>query len=654
MPHNQLNSFHLKYRPDIDGLRAFAVLAVVAFHAFPMWLIGGFIGVDVFFVISGYLISTIIFENLDKNSFNFFEFYAQRIKRIFPALILVLIACFIFGWFALLVHDYKQLGKHILAGASFLSNIVLWNEVDYFDNTADTKPLLHLWSLGIEEQFYILWPLFIWIAWKRGFNLLTITAVIAITSFMLNLHGIKHDPTATFYSPQTRFWELLSGSLLAWIYLYKNNIFVDLTSKIDTLLFRIVYNNRQEDDGKTLANVLSFIGLSLLLCGFWKINKESSFPGWLALIPVLGTVLIIAAGSSAWINRIILSNKVVVWFGLISFPLYLWHWPILSFARIIEGEVPSRNIRILAVVLSVVLAWLTYKLIERPVRLARHNKFTVAVLVMLMSIVGCIGYITETRNGLGFRFPKIVQKITNYNYDEYQLGYRYGTCFLTAVQTFNDFSNCQTKNLESRNKILIWGDSHAAHLYPGIKKYYELSSNIIQYTASSCPPMLNFDKTNQPHCRPINDFVIDEIRKEHPDTVILSASWIHYNLSNLDNTIQMLKKINIRNIVVIGPVTMWDEFLPKLLISYFNKSFPHIIPERLITGFDPKSIELDKDLKSRFENSSVKYISVISILCNSSGCLTQTGDATDPLLTWDNSHFTNAGSEFLVRKFQDF
>jgi peptidoglycan/LPS O-acetylase OafA/YrhL len=196
----QLNSTqnhltHPKYRPDIDGLRAVAVLAVVLFHAFPGLIRGGFIGVDIFFVISGYLISTIIFENLDRGSFSFREFYVRRIKRIFPALIVVLLACFAFGWFALLADEFNQLGKHIAAGAGFVSNIVLWGEAGYFDNSAETKPLLHLWSLGIEEQFYIVWPLLLWFAWKRKFNLLTIAVLIAIISLALNIKGMVNSST---------------------------------------------------------------------------------------------------------------------------------------------------------------------------------------------------------------------------------------------------------------------------------------------------------------------------------------------------------------------------------------------------------------------------------------------------------------------------
>ncbi|MEG0759408.1 MAG: acyltransferase, partial [Raoultibacter sp.] len=188
---------HPKYRPDIDGLRAVAVLSVVVFHAFPDFIQGGFIGVDVFFVISGFLISTIIFENLEKDTFSFSEFYARRIKRIFPALLFVIVASYVFGWFTLFAEEYKQLGKHIAAGAGFISNFVLWNESGYFDISAEYKPLLHLWSLGIEEQFYIIWPFVLWLAWKKKFNLLTISITFLVLSFLLNIKGIERDSVAT-------------------------------------------------------------------------------------------------------------------------------------------------------------------------------------------------------------------------------------------------------------------------------------------------------------------------------------------------------------------------------------------------------------------------------------------------------------------------
>ncbi|MRW88165.1 acyltransferase family protein [Pseudoduganella sp. FT26W] len=443
---------HPKYRPDIDGLRAIAVLAVVAFHAFPAAIKGGFIGVDVFFVISGYLISTIIFENLDRGTFSFAEFYARRIKRIFPSLIIVLVACCVFGWFTLLADEFKQLGKHIAAGAGFLSNFVLWNEAGYFDNSSETKPLLHLWSLGIEEQFYVVWPLLLWLAWKRKFNLLTVAVLVAAISFFLNVKGIKQDVTATFYSPQTRFWELLSGSLLAWFAVYKKGAYKNIVGKLDRLLGLIIYRENQDADGRTLLNVISFIGTFFLVYGFWRINKEFSFPGKWALVPVVGTLLIILAGAGAWINRTILSNKLVVWFGLISFPLYLWHWPLLSFLRMIEVEAPSRNMRIAVVALSIVLSWLTYVLVERPMRFGGHGKAKLAVLVGLMTVVGFAGYNIYIRDGLNFR-P--IQKQVNNLFPAESRAYE-----LNLGASFrNYYGNPDAK----KPIVLVIGDSYATN-----------------------------------------------------------------------------------------------------------------------------------------------------------------------------------------------
>jgi peptidoglycan/LPS O-acetylase OafA/YrhL len=248
---------HPKYRPDIDGLRAIAVLSVVLFHAFPNWLNGGFIGVDVFFVISGYLISTIIFENLDKGIFSFADFYMRRIKRIFPALLLVLVVSYALGSVVLFNGELKQLAKHISAGASFYSNFILWNEAGYFDVSAETKPLLHLWSLGIEEQFYIVWPILLWMARKQKINLLLVTSIFAIASFFLNVKGVDKDSVATFYSPITRFWELLCGSILGWMHLYVGTNFATAKGKFDSWLASVFYRKKSTPDGQTLSNVYS-------------------------------------------------------------------------------------------------------------------------------------------------------------------------------------------------------------------------------------------------------------------------------------------------------------------------------------------------------------------------------------------------------------
>ncbi|MCQ8181972.1 acyltransferase [Methylomonas sp. SURF-1] len=465
---------HLKYRPDIDGLRAVAVLSVVVFHAFPNGLKGGFIGVDIFFVISGYLISSIIFQNLEKGTFSFGEFYARRVKRIFPSLILVLAASYAFGWFALFADEYKELGKHIAAGAGFVSNFVLWGEDGYFDYSAETKPLLHLWSLGIEEQFYIVWPFLIWLAWRRNFNILTVTVLVALVSFYLNMRGIRFDSVATFYSPQTRFWELLCGSMLAWLALYRKGAYAPFRAKLDAWLASVVYRETHEADGKTLANALSFIGLFLLVYGFSIINRNFYFPGKWAVIPMLGAVLIISAGPQAWFNRIVLSNRLAVWVGVISFPLYLWHWPLLSFARVLETEVPSVNIRLVAVALSVVLAWLTYRLVEQPIRFGKGNKSKTVVLMGMMLIIGNIGYFSYLKDGFEFRQADASSKTKLF------ADVKGTVLFNTPDDWVDDICKAELgasydylicRFTTSTPKTLVVGDSHAAQfVYDSISK----------------------------------------------------------------------------------------------------------------------------------------------------------------------------------------
>ena len=394
---------HSTYRPDIDGLRAIAVLAVVLFHGFPQTFRGGFIGVDVFFVLSGYLISRIIFEQLNQGTFDFFDFYARRIKRIFPALLIVLAAAYVAGWFTLLADEYGQLGQHIAAGAAFISNFVLWGESGYFDNSAHTKPLLHLWSLGIEEQFYIVWPLLLWLASKLRFPLFALTCILAALSFYLNVTGIKSDAVATFYSPQTRIWELLIGSGLAWCALYKKDRLADVAIFIDKCCRRqktVVDPLRVRT---RMANVLSCVGFILLIYSLIRFNRDLQFPGKWALIPVLGTAFILAAGPLAWLNTKILSNKVLVWFGLISYPLYLWHWPLLSFAWIVDASPPSLLARLGLIALSVALAWLTYRLIERPIRFGKHGSLKVSLLIVVMLTLGGVGLGTYYERGFPFR-----------------------------------------------------------------------------------------------------------------------------------------------------------------------------------------------------------------------------------------------------------
>ncbi len=647
---------HPKYRSDIDGLRAVAVLSVVAFHAFPAWMKGGFIGVDVFFVISGFLISIIIFENLDKGTFSFADFYARRIKRIFPALLLVLVASYTFGWFALLADEYKQLGKHIAAGAGFVSNFVLWSEAGYFDSSAETKPLLHLWSLGIEEQFYIVWPLVLWLAWKRRFNLLTLTILVAVMAFYLNLKGVQKDLVATFYSPQTRFWELLSGSILAWFTLYKKDAFANYKLKIDRLLARIIYQKTVETDGNTLSNAISFIGALLLIYGFWRITKDISFPGKWAVIPVLGSVLIILAGSKAWINHKLLSNKVVVWFGLISFPLYLWHWPLLSFARVIESENPSRNIRIVAVVLSVVLAWLTYKFVERPVRFGKNDKIKVISLLVLMTIAGFVGYNSYSHDGLKFRDAEKAVKINRFDvpYKE--------SCEETTGEVYgDDWCNSGTK-LKNPIATVMVGDSFSNAYTTMLHAYSEnIDANFSfkQLGRGQCPSLLDYGPA---YCQLIARKTFEVIKNSpHAMTVVLASNWpAYYNgkdfnwvkhienkdafIAAFEKTVKSYQDIDRKVVILLAPPGGGN---PKSCIIR-----PVRITDKNICNL-PKFQVLNNDGDYRdylipfLNRMDVQYFDPFKYFCSEIECkITENGK----IFYADVAHMSFFGGEFLATK----
>lgn len=641
---------HPKYRPDIDGLRAIAILLVVSFHAFPTLIKGGFAGVDVFFVISGFLISTIIFESLDSNSFSFSEFYIRRVKRIFPALLIVLTSCFVVGWFTLLADEYKQLGKHVASGAGFISNFTLWNESGYFDNAAEKKPLLHLWSLGIEEQFYIVWPLLMWAAWKKKFNACTIVVIVAVTSFFYNVKNIGVDAVSTFYSPQTRFWELLIGSFIAWLGLYQKDYLVGGKRKINNVLETLVYAKSYKPETSTLHNLQALLGLSLLIISVILITKEQLFPGWWALLPTLGTALLISAGTSAWVNRNILANRLLIWFGLISFPLYLWHWPLLVFARIIKGDTPTSSETAGVVALSITLAWLTYKFIEKPIRFGGSSKVKPFILLIAMFVIGVVGFSIYSLNGLSFRFPKIIQELTQFSYT-YGEDFREGTCFLRPEQESKEFNSCVTPVDPNKKTILLWGDSHAAHLYRGYQQRFDSEFNLIQRTASSCPPILNVEFGNRPHCKKINDDVLELIATNKPDLVVLGGLWGVYNWTELQNTIDKLKNIGVTHVDVIGPVPRWQDDLPKLLFQYFSQDPQHKVPERMLFGFNKDIITLDSQMADMSKRLEVNYISPYAIMCDANGCLTRLGDTGDALTAGDVGHLTRKSSQYLVAKF---
>jgi peptidoglycan/LPS O-acetylase OafA/YrhL len=378
----------LSYRSDIDGLRALAILPVVLFHAFPNLLPGGFIGVDIFFVISGYLITSILLKDIQEGKYSIKTFYARRVRRIFPALSLVLLFCLALGWVVLTAVEYRALGKHVAGGAGFIANFMFWREAGYFDAAGDTKPLLHLWSLGIEEQFYIVWPLLLYFFAKKTWSILWLILGVAFLSFGLSIWQVGSNPSAAFYSPFNRSWELAIGACLAYQALHPAPLFT-----------RVIDRH---------TSTLSALGFMMVVIGFVVINDSRAFPGFWALLPTLGAGLMIAAGPKARLNHLFLSNKILVWIGLISFPLYLWHWPLLSFARIIYSETPPTDVRWVLVITSILLAALTYVLIEKPIRSSQKKRSIILVLSILMLIICLAGTSVYKTRGVKSRLSGLL------------------------------------------------------------------------------------------------------------------------------------------------------------------------------------------------------------------------------------------------------
>jgi peptidoglycan/LPS O-acetylase OafA/YrhL len=639
------------YRPDIDGLRALAVLAVVGFHAFPNIVKGGFVGVDIFFVISGFLITGILQKELQNNglqakNISFWPyistFYQRRIARIFPALLVVLAASFACGWLLLQPAEFKTLGKHMLAGAGFASNLVYWREAGYFDAAAETKTLLHLWSLAVEEQFYLIWPLLLWAAWKLRLKTIWLIAGLLIASFAWNVAQIHSQPVATFYSPFTRFWELLAGALLAVLALNKSAV---ATSKLG-------------------QNTKSVIGLLLITAAIYLLSKDKRFPGWWAVLPVWGSYLIISAGQESWFNRVVLSNRVMVNIGLISYPLYLWHWPVLAFLRGAEMDAPSTSMLWVAVATSFALAYLTYSLIEKPLRFGTwwlaKTRLKTGLLVVAMFAVAAAGYVVYTKNGVSSRFPPQLRSLLDYEYD---YGESNGQCMVGIGGNQSQLSPyCYTKNQVFKKSVALWGDSYTWHLAAALNKRGKPSNIGYNLIASAgCMPILNADAE---HCQKGNAFVLETLQKQPFETLVLAGNWTHAFQTELETTLQKLqamqaaKQLTAKDIYLVGPPPGWRHSLYKAAVNAALKDPQHRIPTRLKTDTDTgmqtgliADFALDAHMRAAAQRHGIHYISLLDKLCNADGCLVKLGDTPDALVGYDQGHLSLLGAEYVVKQF---
>lgn len=495
----------LTYRADIDGIRAIAVLAIIFYHADIKFFTGGFVGVDIFFVISGYLITTIILREISENKFSLVQFYERRIRRIFPALFTVLAATLLVSGIFFDANEFQEFGKSLAASILFVSNILFWTQSGYFDAPSSLKPLLHIWSLAVEEQFYIFIPLLLLFLTRYLQPKLTLTLLgITLASFALNLYNLNHDSSGAFYLAHMRAWELLIGSLLA----------IKVMPKITNLY---------------IHNLLGLLGLAMLATPIFLYTNATPFPGIAAVIPTLGTALIIYSGvENKTFTRHILSFEPLVFIGQISYSLYLWHWPMIVFAKyytIIELKSLEIAIVLLAIFILSVLSW---QFIEKPIRekifFKDHRIFTYAGIVMILSIT--VGVIIYLKQGFPGRFSSRQADIVDTEIEK-----KWRKCDLDINNLPAQLELCAIGEETNTPSFLLWGDSHAGVLAPSVQISASQAgkTGLIAYTLG-CAPLLGVDVQGRLTCNDLNTLIINYIQ-ENPnlETIILAARWAFFS-----------------------------------------------------------------------------------------------------------------------------
>lgn len=484
---------NLRYRPDIDGLRAIAVLAVLLFHAHIPQISGGFIGVDVFFVISGYLITAALLSDG-----SILRFYRHRARRILPALFVLIAVVGIAAGFILLPRDLVEFGKSAIAALTFWSNILFWRQSGYFASETELKPLLHTWSLGVEEQFYIVFPLILWMACRLSREKLAILlAALAAASLALAVFAISQGKTtAAFYLAPTRAWELLVGSLLA-------------TGMLPT------------PDHRGLRTGVAAMGLVAILVPLFLYTGHTPFPGLAALAPVLGSMALIWAGTGGRHGLSpLMEFRPLVFIGLISYSLYLWHWPLLAFLRYLTIDEPSTLQITIALALALVIAAGSWRFVEQPFRRPMPDRqiwsFAGGGLVALSAVFLAV----IATKGLPSRFSPRIVALNAENGSTYR-------CPLVTLIPFDGYYACPIgPSSDYRNAdVVLWGDSHAQMYVPAVKGALAGKSGIL-VNVYGCAPMIGFNADAT--CARLQEANLGRILKLKAKTVILAMSWKQY------------------------------------------------------------------------------------------------------------------------------
>ena len=634
----------MRYRPEIDGLRAVAVIPVILFHAGFEAFSGGFVGVDIFFVISGYLITTIINGEITSGTFTIAKFYERRARRILPAILTVGIACIPFAWMWILPTDFKDFSQSLVAVATFSSNILFWLESGYFEATAELKPLLHTWSLSVEEQFYLFFPLLLLLI--RGVGIqkkIAVVAVITLSSLIAAVYGSGTYPSATFYLIPTRAWELGAGALLA------------MSACVDKKI------------PHALREGIAAFGAALIVYSVFAFDESTPFPSLYTVVPVLGTALVIAAATGSTAVGRALGLSAFVGIGLISYSLYLWHQPILAFIRLRSLYEPSSWVMTGAIAFALLLSVVTWKYVETPFR--RGNRISRSALVRfsisgsaLMLSVGLLGTLT---NG----FSRLNEERSAASTLQDKVRINHGLSDI-CENRFTLATECRTHN---QPEVIVWGDSYAMHLVDGILAKVP-DVKLIQMTKSVCGPILDlapvtakFPREWALGCLEFNREVFAWLaRQKSVKVAVVSSPFFQYldprnryltdaGMSDVDSrvavkafldTLDKLESIGVTPIVISPPPAMGMD-IGRCLVkaAYFD--------------VDSSICDFSRVQADRYRPSVVEYLKLVErrhrviwldqTMCDSRTCRTAAGDL---FLYRDEEHLSHEGSRNIGESFE--
>lgn len=598
-----------KFRLDINGLRAFAVISVVLYHFGVPYVSGGFVGVDVFFVISGFLMTGIVLERVDHKGV--LDFYIARFLRIVPALLVVVITLMAFGMFALSTNEYEGLSRNAIASLLFYSKNYYAIHSSYFDPSSELNFLLHTWSLSAEWQFYILYPLLVILIKKLRLPVgLALSAIftISLTITLMRVTGTRED---IFYLLPTRAWEMLAGGLV-----YMASVRYKMPEWI------------KHCDG---------YGIALIVVAATTLHSNGYWPSYSTFAPVLGASMVILANDQ---NSIFTSNRVAQWAGKISYSVYLWHWPVVVAMRYYQIDFSAINIFI-GVVSSFALGELSYRIIESTLRKRARLIFNISLFAVALS--ACM-FVMLTK-GISFRFSDALKQVVEYRMDN--SSWRPDTCFLNPEQDYTAFSKCQDKM--TSKSFVVWGDSHAAHLMPGLRSVFGNVLNITQRSASLCPPIIGLQIDGRPHCKAINDMVAREISDNKPNTVLMSALWSVYPMRDyLPGTIKFLKDSGVKNIILVGPFPVWKKTLIDT-IEETGVNAGRTVPWGM-TDETRNLRDNDAYLRELAKDNSLTYISPLDTMCTESYCKAIIGHKNAYPVQFDFAHLTPEGSRWFIEE----